>query len=253
MKGQEVIALIPARGGSKSIPRKNIYPILDKPLIAWSIEQAKRADKISRVIVSTDDEEIAEISLKYGAEVPFIRPDEFSTDTATDLDVFKHAINWLRINEGYSPKLIVHLRPTGPARYINLIDEAIVKLNKNDSYDSLRSVSLSDQTPYKMWFIENNRLESIGEILGIHGSHSLPRQSLRKAYWQNGYIDIVKPSTITEMDSMTGKKILPFIINHSVRDIDYTDDIPLVETDLKKVIGNDFIQPNDIIEERYPT
>ena len=250
---KNILALIPARGGSKSIPKKNIYNILGKPLIAWSILQAKSSKNISRVIVSTDNDEIAEVAVKYGAEVPFMRPQEFADDTSTDLDVFKHALDWLNKNENYVPDLMVHLRPTGPARYVDLIDKAIDEMMKNKLHDSLRSVSLSSQTPFKMWFLNENKLESIGELLGVKGSHSMPRQILKKAYWQNGYVDIIKPSTISKMNSMTGSKILPFIIEHDVHDIDYEDDIPIVEKNLKVAIKNNFQQPKIKIEERFPT
>ena len=250
---KNILALIPARGGSKSIPKKNIYNILGKPLIAWSILQAKSSKNISRVIVSTDNDEIAEVAVKYGAEVPFMRPQEFADDTSTDLDVFKHALDWLNKNENYVPDLMVHLRPTGPARYVDLIDKAIDEMMKNKLHDSLRSVSLSSQTPFKMWFLNENKLESIGELLGVKRSHSMPRQILKKAYWQNGYVDIIKPSTISKMNSMTGSKILPFIIEHDVHDIDYEDDIPIVEKNLKVAIKNNFQQPKIKIEERFPT
>lgn len=246
-------ALIPARGGSKSIKRKNLINIIDKPLIAWSILQAKKSKNISRVIVSTDDKEIAEIAKEYGAEVPFMRPKEFSSDTSTDYDVFNHFIHWLKRNENILPDYIVHLRPTGPARYIDLIEKAVKEISSQKEYDSLRSVSLSDQTPYKMWFINDQKLISIGEIIGEPNSHSQPRQLLKKAYWQNGYVDIIKTDTIMNLKSITGPVILPFVINHNVRDIDYMDDIPLVEDDLRKVIKDDFKEPYQDTEERHPT
>ena len=118
----EVLALIPARGGSKGIPRKNLMPLAGRPLIAYSIEQATSARHITRVIVSTDDEEIARVARDHGAEVPFMRPPEFALDLSPDIDVFRHALTWLRDNESYVPELVVHLRPTGPVRRIELID-----------------------------------------------------------------------------------------------------------------------------------
>ena len=112
----EVLALIPARGGSKGIPRKNLIRLVDKPLIAYSIEQARESRFITRTIVSTEDNEIADVSLKYGAEIPFMRPKEFAEDLSPDIDVFKHALLWLKDKEEYQPELVVHLRPTGPLR-----------------------------------------------------------------------------------------------------------------------------------------
>ena len=121
---RQVLALIPARGGSKGIPRKNIISIAGRPLIAYTIEQAQRSQHINRVIVTTDDEEIAAVSRSFGAEVPFLRPGAFAQDLSPDIDVFRHALGWLQGHEGYAPELIVHLRPTGPVRRVELIDQA---------------------------------------------------------------------------------------------------------------------------------
>ena len=237
---KKILALMPASGGSKSIPRKNLLSILGQPLISWSIQHALNSQWISRVIVSTDDEEIRDIAIKYGAEVPFLRPAEISKDLSTDLECFAHTLNWLDANESYTPDLVVHLRPTGPAREISKIDDAISLFLNNMSCDSLRSVSLADQTPFKMWMHRDNRL--FPAIVNEKDLSSTPRQELEKVYWQNGYVDIVKPNTILNMKSMTGKEILPFIINN-VRDIDYFHDIPVVEAQLQNIIsgnaGND--------------
>src|SRR5919201_6543515 len=110
----KILALIPARGGSKGIPRKNILNFAGYPLIAWSIAAAKQASCITRVIVSTDDEEIASVARKYGAETPFLRPSEFAQDNTTDLPVFQHALQWLDEHEGYQPEIVIQLRPTSP-------------------------------------------------------------------------------------------------------------------------------------------
>ncbi len=112
----EILALIPARGGSKGIPRKNIRSFAGYPLIAWSIAAAKQSELVTRVIVSTDDEEIAAVARECGAETPFLRPAEFAQDNTTDLPVFEHALQWLEENEGYQPEIVVQLRPTSPIR-----------------------------------------------------------------------------------------------------------------------------------------
>jgi N-acylneuraminate cytidylyltransferase len=117
----EVLALIPARGGSKSIPRKNLLPLGGRPLIAYSIEQALTSTRVTRCVVSTDDDEIAAVSRACGADVPFQRPLAYATDRATDLDVFRHALVWLDEKEDYRPELVVHLRPTGPLREVELV------------------------------------------------------------------------------------------------------------------------------------
>ena len=135
------IAIIPARGGSKGIKRKNLVEIDGKPLVAHSILHAIKAESVSRVIVSTDDHEIAEVSRYYGAEVPFMRPDELSADHVLDLPVFVHALQYLESSEGYHPDLVVHLRPTAPFRRPEWIDAAVSLLSENPDADSVRSVS----------------------------------------------------------------------------------------------------------------
>ncbi|MEK9195421.1 MAG: acylneuraminate cytidylyltransferase family protein, partial [Patescibacteria group bacterium] len=123
-----ILALIPARGGSKGIPKKNIKLLGGKPLIVWSIEVAKQSRYIDRIIVSTDNEEIAEVARSAGAEVPFLRPAEIAQDLTPDMPVFEHALAWLRENDNFIPEFIVHLRPTGPLRTAKEIDEAIEML-----------------------------------------------------------------------------------------------------------------------------
>src|ERR1700683_1235987 len=142
---REILALIPARGGSKSIRRKNITEIAGKPLIAWSILQALESDRITRVVVSTDDDEIAAVAEEYGAEVPFLRPPEYADDRAPDIDVFRHALGFLAERESYRSEVVVHLRPTGPVRRVSDVDDAIDLLLGHPEADSVRSVSLVQQ------------------------------------------------------------------------------------------------------------
>ncbi len=125
---KEVLALIPARGGSKSIPRKNIRPFAGHPLIAYSIAAGLQAERVTRVIVSTDDEEIAAIARQYGAETPFLRPAEYSQDHTADLPVFQHALRWLAEQQNYHPEIVVQLRPTSPLRRVAHIDQAVTCL-----------------------------------------------------------------------------------------------------------------------------
>src|SRR4030042_4238951 len=120
----EVLAVVPARGNSKSTPRKNIREFAGHPLIAFSIAAAMQSNLVTRVIVSTDDPEIAEISRKYGAEVPFLRPANISEDATLDLPVFVHALQWLAEDEKYSPDVVIQLRPTSPTRPVHMVDEA---------------------------------------------------------------------------------------------------------------------------------
>lgn len=248
----EVLALIPARGGSKSIPRKNIMTMIDRPLLAWSIYHAEKSKYINRVIVSTDDNEISEIALKWGAEVPFLRPSNISDDESLDIDVFKHTLKWLKENENYCPDLVVHLRPTGPARKIGLIDKAIKLMSSRKDVDSLRSISLAEQTPFKMWILNKDKtMRPASTLNNVKDAHSIGRQMLPKAYWQNGYVDITRPSTVLEKSSMVGDSILPFIIKDKIHDLDYPEDIPIVASALKDILeGNN---DDSIIEtERHP-
>lgn len=228
-KVPEVLALIPARGGSKSVPRKNVLPVAGKPLIAYSIAHALGSAGITRAIVSTDDAEIADVSRAFGAEVPFERPAEFAGDYATDVQVFKHALEWLRDQEGYVPELVVHLRPTGPVRRIELIEDAIRRMLAHPEADSLRSIGLAEQTPYKMWRVEGEYLRPLLEVEGLPEAHSMPRQILPAVYWQNGYVDIVRPRCVLEQNSMVGRVSLPFIVEEHGVELDYPDQIPALE------------------------
>lgn len=235
--GPVILALIPARGGSKGIPRKNVIWIGGRPLIAHSIEQARQSLHITRVVVSTDDDVIADISRSFGAEVPFIRPAEMAEDFSPDIDVFRHAICWLRDHEGYCPELVVHLRPTGPVRRVQLIDKAIEQMLQHPEADSLRSVSCPMQSPYKMWHIgKDGYLESLLRIEDLPDAHSMPRQMLPEVFWQNGYVDIIRPRTILEQDSMSGSKVLPYIVQEPIYELDYPESIVAVEAALERLI-----------------
>jgi CMP-N-acetylneuraminic acid synthetase len=147
VKKTEILAIIPARGGSKGIPRKNIKKLAGYPLISYSIKAALQALLVTRVIVSTEDEEIVGIARQFGGEVPFLRPMEFAQDDTLDLPVFLHALNWLDKNEGYHPELIVQLRPTSPVRPLTCVDDAINIIMKHPNADSVRGVVPAGQNP----------------------------------------------------------------------------------------------------------
>ena len=143
-----ILALIPARGGSKGIPRKNIRSFAGYPLIAWSIAAGLQAKSVSRVIVSTDDDEIAAVARELGAETPFLRPAEFAQDRTTDLPVFEHALKWLEDIEGYKPEIVVQLRPTSPIRPRDCVDTAVSILSQHLDADSVRGVVPAAQNPH---------------------------------------------------------------------------------------------------------
>ena len=229
----EILALIPARGGSKSIPRKNLLPLNGKPLLAYSIEQALASTLITRTVVSTDDQEIAGVARSSGADVPFMRPAEFAQDESTDLEVFRHALATLRDRDGYQCDAVVHLRPTGPVRRVSRIDEAIATFIDHPGADALRSVTTPLQTPYKMWSIDGDYLEPLLTIEGVREPYCLPRQGLPAVYWQNGYIDIIRPRVILEDGLMCGRRIIPFVMHEPILELDYPENIPAVEAALR--------------------
>lgn len=222
----EVLAIIPARGGSKGIPGKNIRDFAGFPLIAYSIAAARQSESVTRVIVSTDSPEISDIALKYGAEVPFIRPASLAEDTTLDLPVFLHALNWLAENEDYRPDLVVQLRPTSPIRPLGLIDCAVMILNENPEADSVRGVVPAGQNPHKMWRISTDgKLTPLLTVAGMDEPYNAPRQSLPPVYWQTGHIDVIRPDVIIEKGSMSGDVILPVLIDTEFMvDIDNLDD-----------------------------
>lgn len=232
----EVLALIPARGGSKGIPRKNLLMLAGKPLVAYSIEQALASRLITRVVVSTDDEEIARVAREYGADVPFMRPAAYAEDDSTDLDVFRHALSAL-MAEGYRCECVVHLRPTGPVRRVARIDEAIEWFLQHREADSLRSVTVPVHTPYKMWRVEDGYLTPLLEVPGVVEPYCRPRQGLPEVFWQNGYVDIVRPRVVLEDGLMAGRRILPFVMDEPVLELDDPDDIPAVEAALAAPAG----------------
>ena len=229
-----VWALIPARGGSKGIPRKNLLDICGRPLIAYSIDHAKACSEIERVIVSTDDEEIAEVARACGAEVPFLRPEEHATDTATDLQVFRHMLEWFREHESTLPELLVHLRPTGPVRDVRVISSAVRQMIDCPDADALRSVCEVLDTPYKMWTLSEGRLFPLLSLEGIAEAHSAPRQKLPPVYLQNGYVDVIRSRTILERDSMCGRNVLALVTEGDIPDLDHQSQIPAVTLAVKR-------------------
>lgn len=134
---QNIIAIILARGGSKGIPRKNIRLLNGKPLMAYTIEAAKRCSLIDRVIVSSDDEEISNIAREYGAETPFKRPDELAADSVSPEPVLKYIVEWLEINENYKTDIVIYLQITDLFRPKGIIEKAIKKLLENKELDSV--------------------------------------------------------------------------------------------------------------------
>ncbi|MGB4595932.1 MAG: acylneuraminate cytidylyltransferase [Anaerolineaceae bacterium] len=226
----EVLAIIPARGGSKGIPHKNIKLFAGAPLIAYSIAAAKQSALVTRVIASTDDPEIAKVACEWGAETSFLRPAELAQDDTTDFPVFKHALDWLQEHEGNLPEIIIQLRPTSPVRPVGLVDQAIQILLDHPEADSVRGVVPSGQNPYKTWRIDlqSGQLRQLLTVEGINEPYNAPRQVLPNTYWQTGHIDAIRTRTIFEKNSLSGDVVMPVLV-----DPRYTVDIDVPSDWLK--------------------
>ncbi len=183
-----VLGLITARGGSKGIPHKNIVLLAGKPLIAWTIEAACASKVIDRIVVSTDDPEIAEVSRNWGAEVPFLRPDELARDDSPHVDVVIHAVKWLEEHQSYLPDYVLLLQPTSPLRIPEDIDAAVALAIEKDA-DAVVSVCLSPAHPYLM-----RRIEGDGRLTEFmpRPSGYIRRQTLPPVYVENGAIYLVR-------------------------------------------------------------
>jgi N-acylneuraminate cytidylyltransferase len=202
----DIVAIIPARSGSKSLVDKNIKYLSGHSLIAYSIAVAKLSKKIDRVIVSTDSQKYAEIAKQYGAEVPFIRPDKYSTDAATDKDFLVHAMSWFEENENSVPEYWVHLRPTTPLRSIEIIDNAINEIVQDNNATSLRSGHKAPESPLK-WFVKSNRYFR-GLVDGE--DYNLPKEAFEQVYIPDGFVDVVKSSFVMNSKEIHGDKMIGF-------------------------------------------
>lgn len=226
---KKILVIIPARSGSKGIKDKNIINFNGKPLLSWSIKQAKMSKYFSqmKIIVSTDSEKYQRIAKDYGAEVPFLRPNNISGDFSSDYECFLHCFEWLKKNENYNADIILHLRPTQPLRTIKLIDECIsIFLDNFDNYDSLRTVIPQKKSPCKMYSISsNNLIPLVKEWKELKEPYNKGRQELPQFYLHNGYVDLLKTSILVD-GTISGNKIYPFIMNESDNvDIDEMDNL----------------------------
>ena len=224
---RKIVALIPARSGSKGVPGKNIKPLAGFPLIAYSIKAALKSKLIDRVIVSTDSEEYANIAREYGAEVPFLRPSELSGDKAADTDFFKHAIDWFIENEGEVPEYFAHLRPTTPLREPNVIDAALKSFIGSD-FTALRSVHKMTESSYKSFEIEDGKLKCLcGGNFDIE-SANLARQAYPSTYDANGYIDVVRSEMVIQKNLIHSDRVQAYVTDVSY-EIDELSDIDFLE------------------------
>ena len=227
-----VIGLIPARGESKGVAKKNIRHLAGFPLIAYPIAASIMSNNVQRTIVSTDSEEIADLARRFGAEVPFMRPAEFAGDASPDMEFVRHALDWFKDNEGSYPELLVHLRPTTPLRDPSTIDRAVKHIRDSEGATSLRSVHEMPESPYKLFNINDGFLEGMYPDDPRPEYYNLPRQAFPPVYNPNGYVDILKSSTVLESGSLHGKRMLSFI-TPDAGEVDREEDLLFVEFRLK--------------------
>jgi CMP-N,N'-diacetyllegionaminic acid synthase len=232
-----IFTVIPARGGSKSIPRKNIQLVNGAPLIKYSIDYSLASSLVSKTIVSTDDLEIAEMSRDLGAEVPFIRPKEYALDNTQDFPVIYHALEEIEKNFNVVVDMIILLRPTSPIRPPGLIEEGVRLLQRNPEASSVRAVAISKQHPFRQWIENDEFIDPYDKNTGVDEPYNLPRQELPTVFFQTGDIEIIRRETIRK-GSVSGENILPLQIDQEhVFDIDEFSD--LIKAEVRIVNQNE--------------
>lgn len=228
------VAVIPARGGSKGIPHKNTARIGGKPLIAWTIDAARRAPHIDRVIVSTDDDAITAIALECGAEVPFKRPEHLAQDSTPGVPPIIHALGWLADNEGYQPDGVLCLQPTSPLRSVDDI-EAVVRVLSSGEADSVVSVVPSHHHPLWMKLIDGE-----GYMRDYTCTTSIPprRQELPPVYALNGALYASLVPQFLQRESWYGERTLAYVMPQDRSlDIDSEWDIRVADLILQQMYG----------------
>jgi CMP-N-acetylneuraminic acid synthetase len=205
-----MVALIPARAGSKRVPNKNLRLLQGHPLIAYTIAAAKSATVFDAVIVSTDSEETADIARHYGAEVPFLRPTEMAGDLSADIEWIAYTLQKLR-QEGREFECFSILRPTSPFRSSATIRRAVKQFYSTDKIDSLRAVEKCKQHPGKMWVLSGDRMNPLLLNPGGQPWHSTPYQALPAVYVQNASLEIAWSRVVFEDKSISGAVLTPFI------------------------------------------
>lgn len=220
IQGKKILALIPARGGSKGLPRKNIMPICGKPLIAWSIEKAKLSKHLDMVLVTTDCQEIADVAKQYGAHVPFLRPTELATDRSSTYDAIRHALDYLRTEEGRTFDYIVLLEPTSPLREDDDIDQMLERLSESSAeFDSIISIGEVDEHPSIVRRTRGDKLEPFCPEL----QQTTRRQDNEPAYFPYGVAYIAKTDVLLAENTFYTKRCTHFKIkqyqNYEIDDI----------------------------------
>lgn len=227
----EILGIIPARGGSKTIPHKNVVLVGGKPLLAYTFEAARESRLLSRVILSTDDEFIRQIGLKAGVEAPFLRPAEFAQDASPMVDVISHALNWLENEQNYKPEIIVLLQPTSPLRTSEHIDEALEYLFTADADTVVSVVEVPHQfNPVSVMKLDGQDLKPF-----LDGVQIMRRQDKPRLFARNGPSILAMKRSVVESGRLYGDHVRPFLMSaeESV-DVDEIGDLSLVEFHLAR-------------------
>lgn len=214
----KILTVVTARGGSKRLPRKNIKILGDKPLICWTIDSAKNIPEICDILVTTDDEEIAEVSTNFGALVPWLRPGYLSGDDARSVDVVIHALDWYEKNYGVVDGVLL-LQPTSPFRKKETIEKAI-SLYLSKGRQTLLTLSPIREHPILSFYVTDNRLQSVIPM----GDNNLRFQDLPPAYILNGLIYLIEPSRLRYLRSFNDPGAYPLIIDSSSECLDIDDE-----------------------------
>jgi len=224
----KILAIVPARGGSKGILHKNIRNLAGKPMISYTISAAKKSKYIDRIIVTTDDKKIAKVSSSAGAEVPFLRPQKISKDNSTTLQAVKHTLDFLRIHQSYVPDVIVILQPTSPLRTTKLIDDTINTLIKSKATCAL-TVSKIKKHPFSSFWLKSGFLEPFTKNFMKY----VRRQKQPDLYFPTGDVYALWYRTIEKYGSIYGPKIKPVLAESIGVDIDDPFDLFLAEMIIK--------------------
>lgn len=236
-KSLKVLGLIGARSGSKGVPDKNIRTLEGVPLVGRIIQKAKQSDYINRIVVSTDSEKYAEIARSFGADVPFLRPPELSTDKSPELEYVKHALAWLETHENYVPDIVVRLMATVPLQSTEDIDACIAELLKDPDADSAVVIAEARQHPVKALKLMDDGKggKKLVTYFGESGREVTPlaRQTYEKAYFRANII-ACRYDTIAKTESLTGDLVRYHIIpQERAVDIDSPADFLVAEELIK--------------------
>ena len=234
INGKSILAIIPARGGSKGLPDKNILPLADKPLIVWSIEAASESKYIDKCIVSTDDNKISNIVKEFGGDIPFKRPVHLATDESTTFDVLEHGINFFK-NQSVEFDYLVLLEPTSPLRDSNDIDEAIMLLHeKRNIADSIVGVSKVEAT-HPVFDVSINKAGLIRPYMG-KSFKQFRRQEIEELYFFEGSVYVSDIQVLLKEKGFYHDRTLPFVVPRwKSLEIDEIIDLLTAETVIKNL------------------